>query len=83
METAKVVAVSGHKQVLEDGPEISTPESEQEEHGDVLEWMYTSDMLDEKGKPALARAQMSAELAELAKRSGRPGGQAQIRGLGK
>jgi hypothetical protein len=38
-ETAKVVALSGHKQELEDGPDISTPEREQEEHGDVLEGM--------------------------------------------
>jgi hypothetical protein len=56
MEMAKVVAVAGHRQVLEDGPEISTPESEQDEHGDVLEGMYTPYMLDEKRKPFLARA---------------------------
>jgi hypothetical protein len=83
METAKVIAVAGHKQVLEDGPEISTPESKQEEHGDVLEGMYTSDMLDEKGKSVLARAQMSAELAEFARRLRRERGQAQVWGRGK
>jgi hypothetical protein len=59
------------------------PESEQEEHGDVLEGMYTSDMLDENGKPILARAQMSVELAEMAGKLGRAGGQAQVRGQGK
>jgi hypothetical protein len=83
METAKVIAVARHKQLLEDGPEMSPPQSKQEEHGDVLEGMYTSDMLDEKEKPVLARAQMSAELAEMARRLGRARGQTQVRGQGK
>jgi hypothetical protein len=48
METAKIVAVAGHAQVLEDGPEMGTPETEQEEHGDVLEGIYTPDMLDKR-----------------------------------
>jgi hypothetical protein len=83
METAKVVAVAGGKQALEHGPEISTPESKQEEHGEVLEGMYTSDMLDENGKPILARAQTPMELAEMARKLGRAGGQAQVRRQGK
>lgn len=80
METAQVIAVAGHKQVLEDAPEIYTPESEQEEHGDVLEGIYTPDMLDEKGKPVLSRAQMSAELVELARKLGRAGGRVTVSG---
>jgi hypothetical protein len=81
METVKVIAAAGHKQVLEDGLEIDTSESDKEEHGDVLEGMYTPDMLDEKGKPILARAQMSTELAEKTRGLGRAGGQ--VQGLGK
>jgi hypothetical protein len=34
METS---LLHGHKQVLEDWREIDTPESDKEEHGDVLE----------------------------------------------
>jgi hypothetical protein len=33
METAKGITVAGHKQVLEDGPEMDDPESDKEERG--------------------------------------------------
>jgi hypothetical protein len=74
IEELRIRGQSGRAGGLEDGPEMSPPQSEQEERGDVLEGMYTSDMLDEKGKPVLARAQMSAELAYMARRLGRAGG---------
>jgi hypothetical protein len=70
-EAANVVAVAGHNQVLENGPEIDTAASKQQEHGDVLEGMYT-----------LARIQMSAELAEMARMLGRAGGRATVSGKG-
>jgi hypothetical protein len=47
MEEAKAIAVAGFKQVLEDGPEEATQESEKEEHGEVLDGMHTADMLDD------------------------------------
>jgi hypothetical protein len=57
--SSKVIAVAGHKQVLEDGPDIDTPESEQEEDGEVLSGMCTSDMLDDKGRPVLRCSSMA------------------------
>jgi hypothetical protein len=82
MEVAKVIAVAGHKQVLEDGPEVDTPGREREEHGDVLSGMYTSDMLDVKGNPVLARASMTMEQANALRAKGRAGGLATAAGVG-
>jgi hypothetical protein len=64
MEEARTIAVAGCKQGLEDRPEIDTPENEKEEHGDVLEGMYTADIHDAKGQPVLGRASMTTEQAE-------------------
>jgi hypothetical protein len=46
METAKVIAVSGHKQVLEDDPEISTPES----NNNTFTWSGPSGVHDYAGQ---------------------------------
>jgi hypothetical protein len=62
MADAKAIAVAGYKRVLEDGPDACSSENEADcsDHGE--QWlnsnMYTPDMLDEKGKPLLARATM-------------------------
>jgi hypothetical protein len=50
---------------LEDGPEPETskksPVQSDDDHDDVLEGMYTSDMLDEKGYQVLERAVMTED----------------------
>jgi hypothetical protein len=62
MEDAKAITAAGYEQVLEDGLGVCSSESEADygDHGE--QWlnsgMYTPDMLDEKGKPLLARATM-------------------------
>jgi hypothetical protein len=60
MEDAKRIAVAGYCQVLEDGLDVCNSESDLEfsDHDEVLEGMYTSDMLDPEGKPILNRARM-------------------------
>jgi hypothetical protein len=69
MEEAKTIAAAGYRQVLEDGPDVCNSESEAEysDHGEM--WLgsdiYTPDMLDEEGKPILARATMTTEQANL------------------
>jgi hypothetical protein len=82
MEVAKVIAVAGHKHMLEDGPEVDTSESEKEEHGCELSGMYTSNMLDENGNPVLGRASMTMEQAEASSGQGRAGGRVAARGVG-
>jgi hypothetical protein len=67
MLTGKSIAITGHHRVFEDGPELSptgSPEGSIDHGGDYSDSeMYTNDMLDEEGKPVLARANMSAEQA--------------------
>jgi hypothetical protein len=69
---SKIPITQGYRQSLETISRLAYP------HG-----MYTTGMLDEKGKPGIARTQMSAEVAELARRRGRAGGQALVRAQGK
>jgi hypothetical protein len=76
MEEAKAISVAGYEQVLEDGPEEDTKDSEIEEHGDELTGMYTSDMRDAKGQPILARASMTTEQAEALRKTTMAGGRA-------
>jgi hypothetical protein len=45
--------------------------------------MYTTDMLDEEGKPVLARATMSTEQANQLRKSGMAGGQDTPSGAGR
>jgi hypothetical protein len=73
--------VAGYKQVLEDGLEIDTQESEKEEHGNVLEGMTTADMLDAKGRPVLRRFQLTTDPADALRRTGRTGGQVTATGV--
>jgi hypothetical protein len=60
MDDAKRIAVAGYKQVLEDGPDVCSSESEAEyrDHGEMWldDTMYTPDMTDKKGKPVPERA---------------------------
>jgi hypothetical protein len=46
------IAVGSHKQVLEDGPDVCDSESDSDnsDYGEVLEGMYTAEMLDAEGK---------------------------------
>jgi hypothetical protein len=61
MEEAKLVAVSSYRLVLEDVPEIETPDQSSDDHGDVLDTMYTPDMLDEKEQAVPEMAVMSKD----------------------
>jgi hypothetical protein len=60
-----MIAVCSYRLVLEDGPDVCTSESENEysDHGEVLEGMYISDVLDSEGHPILDRARMTEEQA--------------------
>jgi hypothetical protein len=84
MEEAKAIAVARYQQVLEDGPEVCSSESEAEysDHGE--QWLasdiYTPDMLDENGNPILARATMTTEQANLLRNKGTAGSQATVPG---
>jgi hypothetical protein len=55
IQDAKRVAVSCHRQVLEDGPDVCDSESDSEnsDHGEMSTYtdMYTSEMLGPDGKP--------------------------------
>jgi hypothetical protein len=75
---------TGYKQVLEDGPEFCSSESEAEysDHGEVLEGAYPLDMLDADGKPILNRATMTSEQANELRARGRAGGRATVSGKG-
>jgi hypothetical protein len=63
MATPKSIAIAGYHRVFEDGPDLSRTGSaagssdHSEEYSDSE--MYTTDILDEDGKPALSRATMS------------------------
>jgi hypothetical protein len=76
MEDTKRVAVAGYRQVLEDGPEFCSSESEagysdRGEEYSIAE-MLTPDMLDAKAKPMVARATLRAR--------GMAGGQTTVSG---
>jgi hypothetical protein len=62
---AKIIAVGSYRLVLEDGPDVCTSESENEhsDHGEVLEGMYTPDVLGSEGHPVLDRAKMTEDQA--------------------
>jgi hypothetical protein len=55
MEGARRIAVASYRQVLEDGPDVCSSESDSEnsDHGENWSFadMYPPDMLDEDGKP--------------------------------
>jgi hypothetical protein len=82
MEDAKRIAVAGHKQVFEDGPEFYSSESESEysDHGKKWadETMYAPDMMDAKGKPDLAKARLTTEQANALRGAAMAGGHATV-----
>jgi hypothetical protein len=67
MEDAKRIDVAGYRQALEDGPDVCDSESEAgySIDGEVLKWMYTSELLGKDGKPDLASARMTTEQANM------------------
>jgi hypothetical protein len=86
MEEAKTIAVAGHRRVLEDGREMCSSESAAEYsergEGDSDSDMYTADMMNEKGKPVLARAVITTGQAERLRNQGMAGGLATVSGVG-
>jgi hypothetical protein len=66
MNTAAKVATGNRRRVLENGPDVMNSDEEdalKEEHGDVLEGMYTPGMDPEKGPVKLTQAQVAAQKA--------------------
>jgi hypothetical protein len=53
MHKAEQIAIGSFRQVLENGPDVSNSESDSEnsDHGEELEDIYTPEMLDNEGKP--------------------------------
>jgi hypothetical protein len=80
-----LVFLAGCMQVLEDGPEFGSSESEAEhsDHGEKWpdEAMYTPDMMDAKGKPDLSKAR-STERANALRAPARAGGHVAVQGKG-
>jgi hypothetical protein len=70
VEDAKRIAVAGYRQVLEDGKDICSSESDAEysDHGEELTGMYTPDIIGHDGRPNLASARLTAEEGECAAR---------------
>jgi hypothetical protein len=72
MEDAKRIAVAGYRQVLEDGPEVCSSQSEAEDSDNgeqaLYAEMYTPDILGYGGKPVQGRASLTTEQANVAKR---------------
>jgi hypothetical protein len=66
MNTAAQMAIGNRSRVLEDGPDVMNSDEEdtpKEEHGDVLEGMYTPGMDPAKGSVKLSQAQVAAQKA--------------------
>jgi hypothetical protein len=66
MHTAEEVSIGGRQQVLENGRDVcdSESDSENEEHGEELTNMYTSEIpLDEDGRPVNSEHKLSNEQA--------------------
>jgi hypothetical protein len=66
MNIAAKVATGNRRRVLEKGPDVMNSDEEEapkEEHGDVLEGMYTPGMDPEKGPVKLTQAQVAAQKA--------------------
>jgi hypothetical protein len=84
-EEAKTIAVAGYRRVLEDGPEFCSSETsvEYSDHGDELTGMYAPDLLDEHGKPVLARATLTTEQANVLRNEGMAGGLGTVSGAGR
>jgi hypothetical protein len=64
MNSAAQVATGNRSRVLENGPDVMNSDEEDapdEEHGDVLEGMYTPGMDPEKGPVRLTQAQVAAQ----------------------
>jgi hypothetical protein len=76
----------GHEQVLEEGQEFCSSESEGEysDHGEKWadETMYTPDMMDAKGKPDLSKARLATEQANALRAAKMAGGHATVQGKG-
>jgi hypothetical protein len=74
MPKAEQIAIGSFKQVLENGPDVCNSESDSEnsDHGDVLEDTYTAEMLDGEGNrksgPKNLTAREAAWQRALAKR---------------
>jgi hypothetical protein len=69
MEDAKRIAIAGHKQVLEEGPDVRESESDSEHSDHCEQWSnadtHTPDMLGPGGKPMNGDPQQfSAEEAD-------------------
>jgi hypothetical protein len=69
MDDAKRIAVAGYRQVLEDGRDVCSSESDAEytDHGEVLEGMYTDGA-------TLASARLTMEQPNALRAKGRAGG---------
>jgi hypothetical protein len=66
MNTAAKVAIGNRRRVLEDGSDVMNSnegDALKEEHGEVLEGMYTPWMDPEKGREKLTQAQVAAQKA--------------------
>jgi hypothetical protein len=66
MNTAAKVATGNRRRVLEDGPDVMNSDEEdafKDEHGDVLEGMYTAGMDPLTGPVKLTQAQVAAQKA--------------------
>jgi hypothetical protein len=68
MHTAKQISVGGRRQVLEDGADVcnSESDSENEDHGEILTGMYTSDIpVDQEGVPLTSAYKLTPEQAAV------------------
>jgi hypothetical protein len=84
MKDTKRIAVAGYRQVVEDGPELCSSESEAEysDHWEELTGMYTPDILGPDGKPVRERAKLTTGQANALRAAVRAGGQATVSGKG-
>jgi hypothetical protein len=77
MQEAELVAVGSYMLVPEDSPELETPQNppiqSDNDHGDVLQGMYTPDMLDEKEQPVLERTVITEDQARRLRERGAGG----------
>jgi hypothetical protein len=68
MYTAKQISIGGRRQVLEDGADAcnSESDSENEDHGEILTGMCTSEIpVDQEGNPLTAAYKLTSEQAAV------------------